>query len=86
MLWPDKLFDVLEAIKPERSYLYFTTNGWKLDKKMINKLAKHHVGRISVSIDSMDSKVHDELRGRKDSWRRAMEALKLVKEPVLIHI
>ena len=80
LLWPDKLFDVLEAIKPERFYLYFTTNGWKLDKKMVNKLAKHHVGRISVSIDSMDSKVHDELRGRKDSWRRAMEALKLVKE------
>ena len=80
LLWPDKLFDVLEAIKPERFYLYFTTNGWKLDKKMVDKLAKHHVGRISVSIDSMDSKIHDELRGRKDSWRRAMEALKLVKE------
>ena len=47
---------------------------------MVDKLAKHHVGRISVSIDSMDSKIHDELRGRKDSWRRAMEALKLVKE------
>ena len=49
---------------------------------MVDKLAKHHVGRISVSIDSMDSKIHDELRGRKDSWRRAMEALKLVKEAI----
>ena len=36
LLWLDKLFDVLEAIKPERFYLYFTTNGWKLDKKMAN--------------------------------------------------
>ena len=80
LLWPDRLFEVLEAIKPERFYLYFTTNGWKLDRKMVKKLAEHHVGRISVSIDSMDPKVHDELRGRKDSWRRAMEALKMVQE------
>ena len=80
LLWPDKLFDVLEAIRPERFYLYFTTNGWKLDKKMAKKLAKYHVGRISVSVDSMDPKIHDDLRGRKDSWRRAMEALKMVRE------
>lgn len=80
LLWPDKLFDVLEAIKPERFYLYLTTNGWKMDKKMAQKLAKHHVGRISVSIDSMNPEVHDDLRGRKDSWRKAMEALKIVQE------
>ena len=80
LLWPDKLFDVLEAIKPERFYLYLTTNGWKMDKKMAQKLAKHHVGRISVSIDSMNPEIHDDLRGRKDSWRKAMEALKIVQE------
>ncbi len=80
LLWPDKLFDVLDAIKPERFYLYLTTNGWKMDKKMAHKLAKHHVGRISVSIDSMDPEIHDDLRGRKDSWRKAMEALKIVQE------
>lgn len=80
LLWPDKLFDVLDAIKPERFYLYLTTNGWKLDRKMVNRLADHHVSRISVSLDSMDPEVHDEMRGRKDSWRRAIEALKLVKE------
>jgi len=80
LLWPDKLFDVLEAIRPERFYLYFTTNGWKLNKKMVKKLADHHVSRISVSIDSMDPKIHDEIRGRKHSWKKAMEALKLVRE------
>ena len=47
---------------------------------MAQKLAKHHVGRISVSIDSMNPEVHDDLRGRKDSWRKAMEALKIVQE------
>ena len=66
LLQPDKLFQVLEAIKPERFYLYLTTNGYYLDEKMAKELAKFKVSRVSVSIDSMDEKIHDEIRGRKD--------------------
>ena len=80
MLQPKKLFKVLEAIKPERFYLYLTTNGFYLDKPMAKRLAEAQVSRVSVSIDSMDEKIHDEIRGRKDSWRRAIEALKHVKD------
>ena len=72
LLQPKKLFKVLEAIKPERFYLYLTTNGYYLDEKMANRLAEAQVSRVSVSIDSMDEKIHDEIRGRKDSWRRAI--------------
>jgi MoaA/NifB/PqqE/SkfB family radical SAM enzyme len=79
LLQPKKLFKVLEAIKPERFYLYLTTNGYYLDKSMAQKLADAQVSRVSVSIDSMDQKIHDEIRGRKDSWRRAIEALEHVK-------
>ena len=38
LLQPDKLFSVLKAIKPERFYLYLTTNGYHLDDKMAKKL------------------------------------------------
>ena len=79
LLRPDILFEVLEAIKPERFYLYLTTNGYYLDKKMAERLAKAKVSRISVSVDSMDEETHDKIRGRKDSWRRAMEGLKHAK-------
>ena len=79
LLRPDILFETLEAIKPERFYLYLTTNGYYLDKKMAKKLADYQVSRVSVSIDSMEEKIHDEIRGRKDSWRRAIEALENVK-------
>ena len=71
---------VLEAIKPERFYLYLTTNGYYLDESMAKRLAEANVSRVSVSIDSMDEKIHDEIRGRKDSWRRAMEGLKHVQK------
>jgi MoaA/NifB/PqqE/SkfB family radical SAM enzyme len=74
------LFDVLEAIRPERFYLYLTTNGYFLDEKMAKKLADAKVSRVSVSIDSMDPDTHDKIRGRKDSWRRAMQGLKHVQE------
>ena len=79
LLQPEKLFSVLEAIKPERFYLYVTTNGFYLDEKMAQKLAEYKVSRVSVSIDSMDEKIHDEIRGRKESWRRAIEGLKHVQ-------
>ena len=60
--------------------MYLTTNGYYLDKKMAKELAKFKVSRVSVSIDSMDEKIHDEIRGRKESWKRAIQALKYVKE------
>ena len=61
-----KIIQSFEAIKPERFYLYLTTNGYYLDEKMANRLAEAKVSRVSVSIDSMDEKIHDEIRGRKD--------------------
>ena len=79
LLRPDLLFDVIEAMKPERFYLYLTTNGYYLDEKMAKRLAAAGVNRVSVSIDSMDPEQHDKFRGRKDSWRRAMEGLEHVK-------
>ena len=80
LLQPDILFESLEAIRPERFYLYLTTNGYRLDDKMAKRLADAHVSRVSVSVDSMDENTHDEIRGRKDSWRRAIEALKHVQD------
>ena len=79
LLQPEKLFSVLEAIRPERFYLYLTTNGFYLDEKMAKKLAEYKVSRVSVSIDSMNEKIHDEIRGRKESWKKAIEGLKHVK-------
>ena len=79
LLRPDKLFEVLEAIQPERFYLYLTTNGWFLDENMAQRLAEAKVSRVSVSLDSMNPETHDKIRGRKESWKRAMEGLKHVK-------
>ena len=79
LMKPKLLFEALEAIRPDRFYLYVTTNGYRLDKDIAKKLAKAGVSRVSVSIDSMDADVHDEFRGRVGSWQRAIDALEYVK-------
>lgn len=80
LLRKELLYEVITAIKPERFYLYLTTNGYYLDEPTAHKLAELGVSRVSVSVDSMDSATHDKIRGRKDSWRRAMEGLKNVQK------
>jgi len=79
LLRPDILFETLEAMGTERFYVYLTTNGYFMDAEMAEKLAAAGVNRVSVSIDSMDEKVHDTFRGREGSWKRAIEALKHVQ-------
>lgn len=79
MLRPDILFDTLAAIRTERFYMYLTTNGTNLDADMAKRLAEAGINRVSVSIDSIDPKVHDEFRGKEGSWAQAMEALEHVK-------
>jgi MoaA/NifB/PqqE/SkfB family radical SAM enzyme len=79
LLRPNKLFEVIRAIGPERFYLYLTTNGYLLDEAMAKRLKGAGVSRVSVSIDSFDEKIHDNFRGRPGAYKRALQALKHVK-------
>ncbi len=79
-LRPKVLYETLEAIGTERFYMYLTTNGAKLGKKMAKNLKDLGVDRVSVSIDSMDPDVHDKFRGKKGSWQVAINALEYVKD------
>ena len=42
-------------------------------------LKKAGVDRVSVSIDSMNPDEHDQFRGKKGSWHKAIRALEYVK-------
>ena len=60
--------------------MYVTTNGWHMNEDTAKKLADHGVNRVSVSIDSMDEKVHDELEVEKDHGKKALDALEHVQK------
>ena len=85
LLRPDILFETLEAIKPERFYLYLTTNGYQLDKSMAKKLAEHHVSRVSVSKDSMNEKNMMKLEVEKIRRRNNESLLSIFKMQGWIH-
>lgn len=75
-----RLFDLIKTIKPERFYVFLTSNGFLLTKEIANKLAEAGVDRVSVSIDSFNAKVHDKFRGVKGAHEQALKALEYVKD------
>lgn len=78
LMYPN-LFEIIEALGPERFYIYITTNGWLLTQELAEKLALAGVDRISVSIDSPDPAVHDKIRNKKGAFERAFQALEHTK-------
>ncbi len=58
-----------------------STNGWFTDKieKLTNQLKDTETVRFSVSVDGI-GQVHDEIRGLKGIYNRALESIKLLKD------
>ena len=80
LLDKEYLYSALSALKTERFYVYLTTNGFFMDTETAITLKQLGVDRVSVSIDSLNSEIHDKFRGKKGSWERAINALKIVKD------
>lgn len=74
-----RLFELIAAIKPERFYVFVTSNGFLLTEKIAERLAQAGVNRVSVSIDSFIPEVHDAFRGVKGAHSQALKALAYVK-------
>lgn len=75
-----RLFELIRAIKPERFYVFLTSNGFLMTKEIAERLAEAGVNRVSVSIDSFQPEVHDGFRGVKGAYEHAMRALEYVKD------
>ncbi len=80
LIHPELFFELVRRVGAERFYLYLTTNGYFLDRKMAARLAKAGIDRVSVSIDGLDADEHDKFRGKAGAFDRAIQALHYVKE------
>ncbi|NOZ30436.1 MAG: radical SAM protein [Crenarchaeota archaeon] len=73
----EKFWRVLEYFhrigKPKTSV---STNGTLIDAKNAERLAKLGITYVGVSLDSLDPELHDKFRGRKGSWKAAVEGMK----------
>ncbi len=79
LLWPH-LDRVIETIGSERFHITVTTNGWMLEEAMAKFLKQAGVDKVSVSLDSGFKEEHDTFRQQLFSFRRAVEAIKCVKD------
>jgi len=52
-----------------------TTNGFLVDRGIAGKLIDSGLSMVSFSLDSLDAKVHDDIRGVRGSSKRVMDAI-----------
>jgi len=83
----DNLDEIIKALIPERFYLGMSTNGMFLDLDKAKHLKQLGLDKIRISLDSIDLLSHDENRGSKGSYQKAVDALKAGKEAGMqVHI
>lgn len=56
------------------------TNATLIDKKRAKSLKEAGIKACAVSIDSVDEKKHDDFRGKKGSFKKALEGMKNLNE------
>jgi len=79
-LRPD-IFPILERIHQKGISSHLCTNGTLLNKATIEKLMHSPPTSISVSLDSHEAEIHNELRG-KDCFYTAVRGIKMLKEMI----
>lgn len=75
----ENIFDLMDIMHEDGTCLSLITNGTYMDYNMVNRLKKYRWYWIQVSLDSEIEEVHDNIRGYKGGWKKAVEAIKLLK-------
>jgi MoaA/NifB/PqqE/SkfB family radical SAM enzyme len=56
------------------------TNGFMLTKHMIDRLSRANLTSLSISLDSLDPKIHDEMRGQSGATKAIFKSLDILKK------
>ena len=67
------IIEILRAIKSHDCYGMLTTNGSLIDHQSSNALINMKWDEIHISIDGDNATTHDDLRGQKGSFRKAVQ-------------
>ncbi|MGA1790292.1 MAG: radical SAM protein [bacterium] len=74
---PD-LFTYLDCFSRFGLTFSFETNGTLLTKDTVKRLKRYHLTKISVSLDGSKPEVHDNIRGIKGSFEKAVRGIRLL--------
>ena len=73
------LFEILRYASSKKISIDLSTNGFLVTAKMVELLQQTNVFQLQVSLDGIGDS-HDNFRGVKGSFRRALDAIKLLKK------
>ena len=77
------IFDILRHAHERGFVLELLTSATPLTPDKISVLAELNVGRVQVSIYSHLAEIHDNFTGSIGSWRRSVDAIRLMVESQL---
>ena len=69
------MLDLIEFIAEQGFKFSMVTNGYLINKAVAKRIADSGLNFIAISLDSLDEKIHDNLRGIKGAHRKVMDAL-----------
>lgn len=72
------IFDIAQLIKKQNIITYLSTNGLYINQKNVKKVIDTF-DYIGISIDGIEE-IHDEFRGQKGSYRKSINAIKLIQK------
>jgi MoaA/NifB/PqqE/SkfB family radical SAM enzyme len=81
------LFEIIKLGKAYGFYISLETNGYVIDDAYMNGLAEAKLDQIYLSLDDYRAEVHDEIRGKRGTFDRAVRALELgAKTDIIMHV
>lgn len=72
------VMDILQSAKSFGFKICMTTNGTLITKLIAKQLVKMKISTVAFSLDSSEPKIHDRQRGVKGSFKKTLNAVKLL--------
>jgi MoaA/NifB/PqqE/SkfB family radical SAM enzyme len=80
LLKKDLVMKMVKEIKQHSIHCEIVTNGVLLDEKVIKKLVSYKLDNLCISINAASSELADFLYGKKDSYKKVIRNMELLKK------
>jgi len=72
------IFELIDYIKNAGMGLHISTNGLLITEEVAKRINDSGLNTVSISLDAASPELHDEIRGVKGSFEKAVEAIKIL--------